>query len=72
MKKYTFILLSIILVVSSCLPKGKLLSEQQKVKHLQTDSIDTHTKLTNCNLKVANLEEEKEEVQKALSSLSSS
>ncbi|MEK6615469.1 MAG: OmpA family protein [Bacteroidota bacterium] len=72
MKKYTFLLLNIILVVSSCVPKKKLLSEQQKVKNLQTDSVRTHSNLNNCNSKTTDLEKEKAEIEQAMSNLSSS
>lgn len=71
MRTYTFILLSIILAFSSCVSKKKLLSEQQKVKNLQTDSIGTHSNLNDCNSKVVGLEKEKAEIQKAMSTLSS-
>ncbi|MES2592844.1 MAG: OmpA family protein [Bacteroidota bacterium] len=72
MKQYTILLASVILIFSSCVSKKKLLSEQQRVKNLQTDSVGTHASLDNCNLKVANLESEKSEIQKAMSNLSSS
>lgn len=72
MKKLTFILLSFILVSSSCVSKKKLLKEQARVKNLQTDSIGTHSNLNSCNSKVADLEKEKAEIQKAMSNLSSS
>jgi len=72
MKTHTFILLGIALVFSSCVPKKKLLSEQQKVKNLQADSIGTHSNLYQCNSKVADLEKENSEIQKAMSNLSSS
>lgn len=72
MKKYSFVLLSFILVFFSCVSKKKLLSEQKKVKNLQTDSIGTHYNLNDCNSKVADLEKEKAEIQKAMLDLSSS
>jgi chemotaxis protein MotB len=72
MIKYTFILLSTALAFTSCVPKKKLLSEQQKVNNLQADSTSTHSKLNNCNIKVADREKEKADIQKAMSSLSSS
>lgn len=71
MKKYAFILVSFALVTSSCVSKKKLISEQQRVKSLQTDSTGLYTNLNDCNFKVANLEKEKAEIQKAMSTLSS-
>lgn len=72
MKTHTFILLSFILVFSSCVSKKKLLSEQKRVKSLQTDSVGAYSSLNNCNSKVADLEKEKAEIQKEMSNLSSS
>ena len=59
MKKYAVIILSSILVVSSCVSKKKFHSEQKRVKHLQTDSLTTHSNLNECNTKVADLEKAK-------------
>jgi len=70
MKKYSIILLSSILTFSACVSKKKYRSEQTKVKQLQTDSIGTHTSLNDCNIKVADLEKAKAEVQKSLQNLS--
>jgi chemotaxis protein MotB len=70
MKKFTIVLLSIILVLSSCVPKKKLLSEQKRVRNLQTDSINVHSSLKDCNIKVTGLEKEKSEIQKAMLSQS--
>ena len=79
MKKISFILLSSILVFSSCVSKKKLLNEQAKVKNLQADSIGTHSKLNSCNtyldnckLEMTGLEKEKGEIKKAMSNLSTS
>ena len=72
MYKFSFILLSSIVVFSSCVSKKKLQNEQARVKQLQTDSIASQTKLYNCNFKLSDLEKEKAEIQKALSTLSSS
>ena len=79
MKKYSFIILSFILVASSCVSKKSFVSEQKRVKHLQTDSIAAYSNLKNCNsslsssnAKVADLEKEKEGIQKSFSNLSSS
>ena len=71
MKKYTFTLLSFILVFSSCVSKKKFISEQKRVKNLQTDSIGTHSYLNDCNMEVTNLEKEKADIQQTLSTLSS-
>lgn len=72
MKKFTFIFLSSILFLSSCVSKSKLRNEQARVKQLQSDSIGTHTNLKNCNSKVAGLEKERADLQTAMSNLSSS
>ena len=71
MKKYSFILVSSMLVFSACVSKKTFVSEQKKVKNLQTDSIGTHSNLNDCNTKVAVLEKDKVEIQKAMSTLSS-
>ncbi len=72
MKKYSFILLSSIIVFASCVSKKKLVREQKKVKTLQMDSTSKYASLKDCNLQVADLEKEKMDIQKSLSSLSSS
>lgn len=64
--------MAFIIVLSSCVSKKKLLSEQQRVKRLQTDSVGIHSRLSDCNLKVTDLEKEKVEIQKAMLNLSSS
>ncbi len=70
MKKYTIILLSSIITLSACVSKKKYRGEQAKVKQLQTDSIGTHSSLNNCNIKVADLERAKTDIQKSLQELS--
>lgn len=72
MKIYSIVLLSTIIVFFSCVSKKKLVSEQNKVKNLQSDSIGTHSSLNDCNSKVANLEKEKAAIQQAMQNLSSS
>lgn len=71
MKKLAFLILSLV-IVSSCVSKKKLHKEQNKVAKLQTDSITTHTSLKDCNVKVSDLEQEKFQVEKELSKLTSS
>lgn len=71
MKKLALLAVSLTLVFSSCVSKKVLLSEQKRVKNLQTDSIGTHANLNNCILIVADLEKEKVEIEKAMSTLSS-
>lgn len=71
MKKYSIILL-VLVIVSSCVSKKKLHREESKVKKLQTDSVSTHSSLKDCNVKVADLEQEKIDIQRDLSNLSSS
>lgn len=72
MKLSTIIALSIVFAFSSCVSKKKLHNEQKRVKDLQSDSIGTHSRLNNCNLTVADLEKEKNEMTKAMFNLSSS
>lgn len=72
MKAYSIIIVSAILVFSSCVSKKKFVNEQTKVNNLRSDSIGTHSKLGDCNSKVSDLEKEKSELQKAMQNLSSS
>jgi chemotaxis protein MotB len=71
MKKYTFTLLSIIIVFASCVSKNKFASEQKRVKNLQMDSINYQSRLNNLNVELSNLEKEKAEMEKDLATLSS-
>ncbi len=77
MKKYLLILCSGLLILSSCVSKKKLMSEQQRVKNLQVENYGISSNLETCNSnlaasnsKVDLLEKEKAEIQTALSSLS--
>ena len=72
MKKYLYILTGLLILFSSCVPKKKLIAEQNRVKSLQSDSSNTHGKLSQCNTDVAGLQKDKDELNKQLSSLSSS
>jgi chemotaxis protein MotB len=72
MKKYILMSLSLAIAFSSCVSKKKFHKEQKKVTVLQRDSADTHSSLYGCNAKVAGLENEKIEIQKNLSNLSTS
>jgi len=79
MKTYVHIAIGICLFFSSCVPKRQLLSEQNKVKQLQSDSSSTHMKLSDCNgklddcnAKVVAMEKEKQDIQSNLEALSSS
>ncbi|HXU26487.1 MAG TPA: hypothetical protein VN698_04585, partial [Bacteroidia bacterium] len=72
MKKYILMTLSAAIVFSSCVSKKKFHKEQARINVLQKDSADTHTSLNGCNSKVADLENEKLEIQKNLSNLSTS
>jgi chemotaxis protein MotB len=72
MKKILFILSGTAIILNSCVPKRNLVSEQNKVKSLQSDSSGTHAKLTECDSKVATLEKEKAEIQSQYKDLSSS
>ena len=66
MKTFSIILVSFILAFSSCVSKKKLLSEQNKVKALQTDSIKAYNNLSVCNAQVTDLEKQKLAIQKAM------
>lgn len=82
MKKTFYVLVFSSLILSfsllSCGPGKKLLSSRAKVEDLQRDSLNTHRQLTECNMLVKNLNEDKISlqnentlVQKDLKSLSS-
>ncbi len=70
MNKNIFIALGLIFLFSSCVSKKRLVNEQQKVENLQSDSITTHSHLTNCQSKVVGLENEKTKISKELAELS--
>ena len=72
MKQHLLISLSLVLAFSACVSKKKFHKEEARIAVLQKDSTDTHASLTGCNYRVADLENEKVDVQKALSNLSSS
>jgi len=72
MKKLFILLLSSMMVLSSCVSKRKLVSEQKKVNVLRADSERVHSDLNDCNSQVTELTKEKLEIQRAMSSLSSS
>lgn len=71
MKKLTILLLSISVILFSCVSNKKFANEQKRVKNLQSDSSGTHSNLNNCNSKVADLEKEKANIEIAMSNLSS-
>jgi len=70
MKKLIVMPLSLVLIFSSCVSKKKFHQEEKRVTVLQRDSVDTHMSLNGCNFKVADLENEKSDIQKAFSTLS--
>jgi chemotaxis protein MotB len=72
MKKISFTVIAIIICISSCVPKKRLTSSQNRVKSLQSDSAGTHNKLSDCNATMSALQQEKLLVEKDLQSLSSS
>ena len=72
MKKYLIIPLSLAVFISSCVSKKKFHQEQARINVLKTDSIGTHNNLNDCNAKVAMLQGDKSDLQKAMSNLSSS
>ncbi len=72
MKKVSIFTAIVVICLSSCVSKKKFHNEQSRVKNLQNDSAVTHTGLTNCNSKVASLQNGKDSVQKDLQNLSSS
>lgn len=78
MKKYLIVTTGILFAFTSCVPKRQLISEQNRVKNLQNDSADSHsrlndcnTKLDDCNAKVVVMEKEKRSIQSDLESVSS-
>ena len=62
--------LPLIATVSSCGPSKKLVATREHVSQLQVDSINKHKSLTDCNLMVKNLSEEKAFVIQDLKDLS--
>ena len=79
MKKYILFTGGIIFLLSSCVPKRQLISEQNRVRDLQKDSSNTHVSLNDCNsrldvsnAKVVAMEKEKRSIQSDLEALSSS
>ena len=72
MKKIIIITLSIIVCLSSCVSKKKFRAAQNDIKNLQSDSIGTHNKLSDCNKSVLALQQQKESIQRDLQDLSSS
>lgn len=69
--KYTFIVLATLLMIASCVSKKKLISEQNRVKTLQRDSLDLQTSLDSCYKKYAELNKQLEDVKRNLNDLSS-
>jgi chemotaxis protein MotB len=72
MKRFIIFLSGFILLFSACVPQRELISEQNRVKNLQSDSTDTHLKLSNCNSQVALLEKDKQDLQNSIQQLSAS
>jgi chemotaxis protein MotB len=70
MKKLSIITLGIIVSFSACVPKRKLISSQNRVKVLQSDSLDTHGKLNDCNNTVTSLQQKNRSTQEDLKNLS--
>jgi chemotaxis protein MotB len=67
-----FVLVTGVLLLSaSCVSKKKFISEQQRVKNLQSDSTGTHAMLSDCNGKVATLEASRKGLESDLQNLSS-
>ncbi|MGE0638241.1 MAG: flagellar motor protein MotB [Bacteroidia bacterium] len=62
---YSFILLLAGGIFTSCVPKRKLLSSQQWVQQLQSDSASCHNTLNDCNATVKKLQEQKSSLQDA-------
>jgi chemotaxis protein MotB len=78
MKKIQLLVLSVVVAISSCVPKKQLISEQNRVKELQSDSASTHNKLNDCNMnlsscnsKVSDLEKQKADIESNLQNVSS-
>ena len=57
--------LAAMLLLSSCVTKGKFLASEGRVHKLQNDSSTTHQLLDACNLSVADLESQKKSLQNA-------
>ena len=72
MRKLTCISICAVFFFSSCVSKKKFISQQNRVKQLQTDSTGCHSNLNVCNQKVADLEKEKADIQTQLQNLTTS
>lgn len=69
MKTQLLITAGIIIAFSSCVPKKKLISEQNRVKSLQNDSSGTHHRLNDCNSTVASMTRKRDSLQNELNGL---
>ncbi len=69
MKTNLLIAAGIVIAFSSCVPKRKLISEQNRVRALQSDSASTHHSLDDCYGRVAGLSKTKDSLQNNLQSL---
>jgi chemotaxis protein MotB len=69
MRRYIVILSSLILLFAACVPKSKLISEQNRVRALQRDSSDAHSKLYRCNSEVSSLEKDTMDLKNSMNNL---
>jgi len=72
MKRYIVILTGLVFLITACVPKRKLISEQERVKALQRDSTGTHGKLNGCNSQVASLEQDTMDLKNSIKDISAS
>jgi chemotaxis protein MotB len=66
-----FVLVAVILSLSSCVTKGKFNASEGRVHNLQGDSASTHRLLNDCNTTVKGLQDEKSALQNANASAQS-
>jgi len=69
--KYAFIVLATFLMIASCVSKKKLITEQNRVRTLQRDSLELEAGLDSCYKKYADLNKQLDDVMKNLNDLSS-
>ncbi len=56
---------------TSCVTKGKFLSQKKRVQDLQNDSVSVHNMLNDCNTNLAKIEKENSSIKNDLQNLSS-
>jgi chemotaxis protein MotB len=71
MRTYHLILLATIVLITSCVPKRKLLSARKHVQNLQMDSTGTHRLLSDCNSVLAETKSKADKLEREKAGLKS-